>query len=236
MSYHPDLFPQPAGTTADTLQRLYRALHRAFGPQHWWPARTPFEMAVGAILTQNTAWTNVEKAIANLRQAEALNVADLHALGKERREELIRPAGLFRQKSERLKLFSAHLLDRHQGDLLRLLSQSLESARAELLAQKGIGPETADSILLYAGHHPSFVIDAYTRRVLDRLGHLPAGADYETLRRLFMHHLPSSAPLYNEFHALIVLLAKQHCRKRRPLCRECPLGKTCPVGQSNDKS
>jgi endonuclease-3 related protein len=217
--------------TTDDLLQLFERLLVHFGPRHWWPADTPFEMAIGAILTQNTAWTNVEKAIDNLRAANTLHPEPLNRLPRSELEELIYPAGFFRQKSERLQLFSAHLLDRHQGRLEQLLEHPLGEVRHELLSLKGIGPETADSILLYAGRHPSFVIDAYTRRLLDRLELLPGRGRYDELRSLFMERLPAEAPLFNEYHALIVALCKDLCRKRNPRCNACPLLKLCPTGQ-----
>ncbi|ORJ54908.1 endonuclease III domain-containing protein [Geothermobacter hydrogeniphilus] len=225
--------PENRVPTTTYLQRVYHLLFEHFGPQHWWPADTPFEMAIGAILTQNTAWTNVEKAIGNLRRADALQVAALHDLPPDELQRLIRPAGFFRQKSERLQLFTAHLIDNHQGDIRRLLAQPLAIARDELLKLKGVGPETADSILLYAGGQPSFVIDAYTRRLFGRLDRLPGDGGYDDLRRMFMESLPASAAMFNEYHALIVILCKEYCRKRRPLCGNCPLSVHCPAGSMN---
>lgn len=207
---------------------LYRKLHTHFGPQNWWPAETPFETAVGAILTQNTAWTNVEKAIANLKQAKALECSSMLKLPTNELENLIRPSGFFRQKTERLQLFCRHLAEHHEERLENLLNQDMDTARTELLALKGIGPETADSILLYAGGHASFVVDAYTRRLLERLGRLPGSGSYDDMRDLFMASLPPDATLYNEYHALIVLQCKEICRKRLPRCSDCPLVNSCP--------
>lgn len=211
------------------LTHLYQRLLTAYGPQGWWPAQTPFEMALGAILTQNTAWTNVERAIANLRQADALTPAGLRALPDGALEQLIRPSGFFNQKAARIRTLVAELDARWQGELLQLLAQPLTVARAELLALPGIGPETADSILLYAGGHPTFVVDAYTRRLGERLGVLDGGEGYEAVRHLFMDELPADAPMYNEYHALIVHHAKVYCRKT-PLCADCPLLRDCPTG------
>ncbi len=221
-----------AGDPSELLREVFDRLAGHFGPLHWWPADTPFEVLVGAILTQNTAWTNVEKAIANLKQAGALGPAELQSLSKAELEELIRPAGFFRQKAERLQLTVGHLFEQHGGLLERLLAQPLEAARTELLARKGIGPETADSVLLYAGNHPSFVVDAYTRRLFERLGILQGSEPYEEIRALFMDRLPHNADLFNEYHALIVEECKTFCRKQRPLCAACPLHTLCPVGQS----
>lgn len=207
------------------LRDIYQRLEEAYGDLAWWPADTPFEVAIGAILTQNTNWQNVEKAIANLRAAGALDTASIAALDAEELQRLLRPSGYFRQKSERLQLFCRHLLE-HHGDIETLLRQPLAAARTELLAQKGIGPETADSVLLYAGEQPSFVVDAYTRRIFGRLGLLNGGESYEEIRALFMQHLPHEARLFNQYHALIVEHAKRHCLKQ-PRCPGCPLEAIC---------
>jgi endonuclease III related protein len=167
------------------LKSYYHALFRAWGPQHWWPARTRFEVIVGAYLTQNTAWTNVEKALANLRAAHRLSVPGIRGVALEELERLIRPAGYFRQKAKRLKLFVQFLDKNYQGSLTKLFARPTEKLREELLNLHGIGPETADSILLYAGNHPVFVVDAYTRRVLARHMSLSENADYEEIRKLF---------------------------------------------------
>lgn len=214
------------------LMTIYQQLFDRYGPRHWWPAETPFEVAIGAILTQNTNWNNVEKAIANLRVADALSCEAICALSRNQLETLIRPAGFFRQKAERLQLFTAYLRDRHQGCLEKMLQQPLEPLRKELLEQKGIGPETADSILLYAGERLSFVVDAYTGRLFSRLGLLNGHEKYEQLRSIFMDRLPSQTALYNEYHALIVIQCKEHCRKR-PLCPGCPLESICNYRQQN---
>lgn len=214
------------------LSPVFDRLLAHFGPLHWWPAESPFEVVIGAILTQNTAWTNVEKAIVNLRRAETLTPEALRAAPREQLEAWIRPAGFFRQKAERLQLFVDYLFDHHDGDLGRLLAAPLPEARRELLALKGVGPETADSILLYAGGLPSFVVDAYTRRLFGRLGLLDPTAPYESIRAFFMERLPADPDLFNEYHALIVEQCKQLCRKRKPLCPNCPLQEICPFGKS----
>jgi endonuclease-3 related protein len=213
------------------LMQIFDRLAAHFGPLHWWPAQTPFEVVVGAILTQNTAWRNVEYAIANLRAAGVLSPAALRQLPRDELEALIRPAGFFRQKAERLQLCVEHLFTRHGGELAGMLAGPLASVRAELLCLKGIGPETADSILLYAGGHPSFVVDAYTRRLFTRLGLLHGDESYEAIRALFMRQLPAEVDLFNEYHALIVEECKVFCRKRRPLCPACPLLVDCPFGR-----
>jgi endonuclease-3 related protein len=214
------------------LYDIFNRLAAHFGPLHWWPAQTPFEVVVGAILTQNTAWRNVEYAIANLRAAGVLSPAALREIDRVELENLIRPAGFFRQKAERLQLFARHLFARHGGELAALLAGPLDAVRAELLACKGVGPETADSILLYAGNHPSFVVDAYTRRLFTRLGLLRGDEGYEAIRALFMKNLPHETDLFNEYHALIVEECKTFCRKRTPLCTPCPLLACCPYGQA----
>jgi endonuclease-3 related protein len=178
----------PQSNPAQEIRNYYTALSRAWGAQHWWPAETQFEVIVGAYLTQNTAWTNVERALANLRRANSLSVEGIRAVRLPRLQRLIRPSGYFRQKAARLKTFVAFLDDKYQGSLPRLFSQPTEKLREELLTLNGIGPETADSILLYAGNHPVFVVDAYTRRILDRHGIVPE-TEYEEIRQLFQTSL-----------------------------------------------
>jgi endonuclease-3 related protein len=212
----------------EKLLNLFETLAAHFGPLHWWPADSPFEVVIGAVLTQNTAWRNVEQAIAALKTAIPLAPQSLQALPCERLQERIRPAGFFRQKAQRLQLFADHLMSRHSGDLAAMLSGPLDPVRDELLSLPGIGPETADSILLYAGGRPSFVVDAYTRRLLGRLGLLSGAEKYQEIRALFMNQLPADTDLFNEYHALIVEQCKTFCRKR-PLCDACPLRAGCPA-------
>ena len=219
----------------ERLNEIFNCLLERFGPLHWWPANSPFEVVIGAILTQNTAWSNVEKAIAALKAAIPLAPSALLQLDRRCLEALIRPAGFFRQKAERLQLFAAHLLDHHGGELSAMLAGPLEQVRCELLHCKGIGPETADSILLYAGGQPSFVVDAYTRRLFTRLGLLQGDERYEEIRRLFMDHLPHNSDLFNEYHALIVEQCKRHCRVK-PLCSSCPLQTDCAAFRRGDFS
>ena len=173
------------------IRRYYDVLYRAWGAQHWWPADTRFEVIVGAYLTQNTAWTNVERALANLRRAQRLSVEGIRQVRRARLERLIRPSGYFRQKAQRLKTFVAFLDTQYGGSLDEMFAQPTAKLREELLALNGVGPETADSILLYAGNHPVFVVDAYTRRILDRHGILPQKTEYEEIRRLFQRSLES---------------------------------------------
>jgi endonuclease III related protein len=175
----------PQSSPAEEIRNYYTALYVAWGAQHWWPAETQFEVIVGAYLTQNTAWTNVERALANLRRANLLSVEGIRAVRLPRLQRLIRPSGYFRQKAARLKTFVAFLDDRYEGSLSEMFSQPTQRLREELLGLNGIGPETADSILLYAGNHPVFVVDAYTRRILDRHAILPEKSDYEEIRHLF---------------------------------------------------
>src|SRR5579864_2410549 len=179
----------PQSNPAEEILNYYTALSRAWGAQHWWPAETQFEVIVGAYLTQNTAWTNVERALANLRRANSLSVEGIRAVRLSRLQRLIRPSGYFRQKAARLKTFVAFLDDKYEGSLPRLFAQPTEKLREELLSLNGVGPETADSILLYAGNHPVFVVDAYTRRIIDRHEILPEKTDYEEIRQLFQQEL-----------------------------------------------
>jgi endonuclease-3 related protein len=220
---------------AERLIDIFNRLADHFGPLHWWPAETPFEVVVGAILTQNTAWRNVELAIVALKEAGVLSTRGLLGVGREELEKLIRPAGFFRQKAERLQLFVAYLRQHYAGDLGALLEGPLDAVRNELLTLKGVGPETADSILLYAGERPSFVVDAYTRRLLTRLGLLEGNEKYAEIRSLFMDHLPHSSELYNEYHALIVEQCKVYCRVK-PLCSDCPLKSVCTYRRNLDPS
>ena len=213
-------------TLSACLNHIFNRLLAHFGPLHWWPAESPFEVVIGAILTQNTAWRNVEVAIAALKSEAPLSVSNLLRMDRQRLEALIRPSGFFRQKAERLQLFAAHLTNHYDGDLSMMLNGPLQQVRDELLRCKGVGPETADSILLYAGDRPSFVVDAYTRRLFGRLGLLQGKESYEQIRQLFMAHLPHNSDLFNEYHALIVEQCKQFCRTK-PLCDDCPLQGNC---------
>jgi endonuclease-3 related protein len=208
--------------------RIFRRLFEEFGPQHWWPAKTPFEVIVGAILTQNTAWKNVERAVHNLRRRRLLNAGAMLRAKTSDLAQAIRPAGYFNVKTKRLKSFLEFLGKRRLGQFLKT---SLREAREELLSIKGVGPETADSILLYAAQKPIFVVDAYTRRTFSRLGLVPSNAGYEEIQRFFMRNLPRSTRLFNEYHALIVAHAKAFCRKK-PLCEPCPLQRLCRYGQN----
>jgi endonuclease-3 related protein len=211
------------------LREIYTLLYAHFGPQHWWPGDTPFEVIVGAILTQNTAWTNVEKAMGNLACAGLLEPERMRRAREERVAELVRPSGYYHLKAKKLKAFVRFLYDHHGGELSHLFETDVERLREELLAVYGIGPETADSIILYAANRPLFVVDAYTRRIAARLGLARDDASYDELQRLFMGHLPRETPLYNEYHALLVALGKNMCLKTTPRCAACPLRGLCPA-------
>jgi len=208
---------------SDRLTDVYGRLYSAFGPQHWWPADTPFEVAVGAILTQNTNWKNVEKAVNNLKRAGTLTVEGISRLSEARLAELIRPSGYFTVKARRLKNYIGYIGTHYRGDFAASLVGDFDQKRAELLSVSGIGPETADSILLYAGGHATFVVDAYTRRITARHGIARPDTPYEELRSLFMEALAPDAPFFNEYHALLVAVGKQFCRPREPRCADCPL-------------
>jgi endonuclease-3 related protein len=210
-----------------TIPQIQQILHDHFGPLHWWPAETPFEVATGAILTQNTAWTNVEKAIHNLKQAKSLSPEKLAIITPDRLALLIKPSGFFRQKAARLQNLANHLVNDWRSSLNDFCSGPLDEARDRLLSRPGIGPETADSILLYAANRPSFVVDAYTRRIFGRMGTLKGREKYDEVRCMFMQNLPNDAQLFNEYHAQIVQLAKVYCRKNKPLCFDCPLNRVC---------
>jgi endonuclease-3 related protein len=246
---NPSAFPRLRGE----ITKYYAALLSRYGPQNWWPAQSRFEVIVGAYLTQNTNWSNVEKAIANLRRARALSLKAMREIPLGKLEALIRPSGFFRQKARKLKAFIAFLDQKYSGSLTRMFAQPTEKLRAELLELDGVGPETADSILLYAGNHPVFVVDAYTRRVLERHGIVSARAHYEEIRMLIENSVGSAeaeelaakaagadprhpasrmsraarsnlAQHYNELHALIVRVGNHYCRSMAK-CAGCPLEK-----------
>lgn len=204
------------------IQEIYKKLYKAFGPQDWWPGDTPFEVAVGAILTQNTNWGNVEKAINNLKKAKALSAKSLHRMPVKKLAKLIRPAGYFNVKAKRLKFFIDFLIGDYQGSTQKLKKERIDSLRKKLLDVNGIGPETADSILLYALDKPIFVIDAYTKRALSRHKILKYDEPYEKFQELFHESLKKDVELFNEYHALFVRLGKVFCKKK-PVCEKCPL-------------
>jgi endonuclease-3 related protein len=212
------------GTTPDKLiSEIYDKLYEHFGPQNWWPAETPFETAVGAILTQSVNWKNVEVAIDNLKKEGLLEPSKILKLETDRLAELIRPSGYFNVKARKLKAFTRFLQDRHNGSIAEMSRLPLEQIRPSLLEVFGIGPETADSILLYAGNYPIFVIDAYTRRIFSRLGLVMPDIDYHELQKFIMDNFKPSVAKYNEYHALLVALGKNICKKRKAECSICPL-------------
>jgi endonuclease-3 related protein len=212
----------------ETLLDVYGRLYAAYGSQSWWPGDSAFEVIVGAILTQSAAWTNVEKALNNMKAAGALSPEAIDELPQAELARLVRPSGYYNAKARKLKAFVT-LLDRvYGGDFEAMLTAPTEELREALLSTHGIGPETADSILLYAAGRPVFVIDTYTRRTFSRLGFGPEQDTYDGWQTLFAESLPLSAPLFNEYHALIVRLAKSPCRAK-PVCGECPLSSICPV-------
>lgn len=208
------------------LFNLYDQLMARYGPQHWWPALEPFEIIVGAILTQSTAWKNVEKAIANLKSASALSPNALRRLPLAELAGIIRPCGYYNAKALKLKSLTCWLGDYYNDNLANLFAHDTDCLRQKLLTVHGIGLETADSIILYAANKPVFVIDAYTRRIIDRFGLKPAGNDYSAYQALFMDNLPPDTRLFNEYHALLVCLAKEACRKH-PACTQCCLSNLC---------
>ncbi|MEM3364243.1 MAG: endonuclease [Candidatus Micrarchaeia archaeon] len=209
------------------IRTMFNILSRTYGKQNWWPADTPFEVCVGAILTQNTSWKNVEKAIANMKRGNLLSGSAILDSPTHILEKAIKPAGFYRQKAARLKYFCRHVY----FDAIRKMS--LHDARAHLLSLKGIGRETADSILLYAFNKPIFVVDAYTKRIYGRVfeGNESTALDYEKVRTVFEKALGKSAPKYNEMHALLVEHAKKHCTKSNPKCISCPLFRMCMFGR-----
>lgn len=210
------------------LQEVYRRLLDAFGPQKWWPGDSQFEILVGAVLVQNTNWQNVERAIRNLRAADLLEPRALYELSAEELEDLIRPAGYYRVKAERLRALLRFVVERYGGSLEVMFRRPLEELRSELLGVHGVGPETADSILLYAGGMPTFVVDAYTYRIFGRHGWIDLESDYRHIQEYFHDGLPADAPMYNEYHALLVNLGKHYCKKSKPLCESCPLRPMLP--------
>jgi endonuclease-3 related protein len=204
------------------LMRIYHKLYRAYGPRHWWPGETSFEVMVGAILTQNTSWRNVEKAIQKLKGKGVLCPDGIHRLKKKELAPLIRSSGYYRIKADRLKAFVSFLFEEYDGDLKRMRRERLDQLREKLLAIRGVGPETADSILLYGLKKPIFVVDAYTKRILSWHGIISEKASYKEVQKLFMDHLPLDEKFFNEYHALFVHLGKMVCRKV-PRCDICPL-------------
>jgi len=211
---------------SQTLQSIYQQLKDVYGPQHWWPAEEPFEVMVGAILTQAAAWLNVEKAITNLKAAKALSPQAIRQLNLSELAALIYSCGYYNAKARKLKSLAHWLGEYCHDNLGRLFAIGTEELRQQLISVYGVGQETADSIILYAANKPIFVIDAYTRRIINRIGLAPASNSYTAYQALFMDNLPTDAALFNEYHALLVCLGKGVCR-HRPLCQRCCLRSIC---------
>ncbi|MFC1987365.1 endonuclease III domain-containing protein [Chloroflexota bacterium] len=224
--------PLTLKTTSQILRKLYHQLIDNYGPQHWWPADEPFEVMVGAILTQATSWLNVEKAIANLRAAEALSPRALRRLSLSDLATLIHPCGYYNAKAKKLKSLAQWLVENYDDNLDKLFAgTTIDQLRRQLLSVWGVGEETADSIILYAADKPVFVIDAYTRRIINRIGLVPDGNSYTDYQALFMDNLPADVKLFNEYHALLVCLGKNVCRTH-PLCAQCCLQNICQFGRN----
>ena len=222
-----DVFKHLFISKAALLKAIYETLYNTYGPQSWWPADTPFEVMLGAILTQNTSWSNVEKAMAGLKEVCELTPEDILSLPLDRLEEAIRPSGYFRQKTKRLIIFCEFYLEKYGGELNQMKLAHIEELRKQFLDLHGVGPETADSILLYALQKPAFVVDAYTTRLFSRLGLCEENVKYDYLRSLFIINLEHEQGMFNEYHALIVRHCKQRCSKRSPNCTDCPLVGIC---------
>jgi endonuclease-3 related protein len=214
-------------TLSDRLDEIYELLLEAYGPQHWWPAESPLEVLVGAVLTQNTNWQGVEKAMASLRRHNLLNPHKLQAMPTEDLARLIKPAGYYNLKARRLKNLIEFVTEAYSGDLESMKQTETGRLRKELLAVNGVGPETADSILLYALQKAVFVVDTYTYRVMSRHGLVGEEVRYDELQELFTQHLPLEVKLFNEYHALLVRVGKLHCQ-RKPRCQGCPLEPLLP--------
>ncbi len=207
----------------NSYQQAYSLLYDHFGPQNWWPGETVFEILVGAVLTQNTNWKNVEKAISALKEHGCLDFHIMYAMDDQVLAQLIRPAGYYNLKAARLKNLLKMIAEVYHGDLRLLTEDDVDSARENLLSVKGVGPETADSILLYCCDQPVFVVDAYTHRIFSRHNLLEEETDYHTIQQTFMDNLDHDACLFNEYHALIVQVGKEYCKKSNPRCKDCPL-------------
>jgi endonuclease-3 related protein len=205
------------------LEDIFKRLYAVFGAQHWWPADSVFEIMVGAILAQNTSWSNVSKAILNLKEKRLLTAPKLYKLSQKKLAGLIKSSGYYNLKAVRLKIFLKFFFERYGAKSKLMGSENWRSLRRQLLTVKGIGPETADSILLYALHKPVFVVDTYTKRILSRHGLIKTDADYAQLQSIFMCNLRNDAQLFGEYHALLVKLGKDYCRKQNPKCEICPL-------------
>jgi len=209
--------------TQNILLKIYNSLYDYFGPLNWWPGDSPFEIMVGAILTQNTAWSNVEKAINNLKKEYLLDPQKLYHINQEELTQFIKPSGYYNIKAQRLKNFITFFIEEHNGSVEKMFSDDGEELRRKLLKVNGIGPETADSILLYAGGKPFFVVDAYTKRIFSRHRLISEDATYHQIQEFFIQNLDQDVELYNEFHAQIVMLGKNICTSKNPNCYKCPI-------------
>lgn len=220
---------------AGLLHEVYDRLLEHYGPQGWWPAHSPFEVVVGAILTQSTAWVNVEKALASMRVSGCWSFEAIAELPTDELADVIRSSGYFNAKARKLQAFSSHVLENYGGDLDEMFAREVSDLRKELLSIYGIGDETADDIIVYAAGKPSFVMDSYTRRIVDRMGLTPEGRNpgYRSYQALFQDNLPADTALFNEYHALLDHHAKVTCTKREPRCRECCLAELCPTGSES---
>lgn len=207
----------------ERINGIYKALLKRYGPQGWWPAETALECVIGSILAQNTNWLNVEKAVKNLKNENLISVERLSLIPTSELARLIRPSGYFNQKAKRIKRFVRFVEDNYSGSLQDMFGEETYSLREKLLGVKGIGPETADTILLYAGDKPVFVVDAYTYRILSRHQLIPEETTYDEMQDVFTDLLPQDAKLFGEYHALLVKVGKEHCKKRNPICKGCPL-------------
>ncbi len=237
----------------DKTAKIYSMLEKRYGRQNWWPVtldgelmpkyvsgkrsgKHKFEIIIGAILTQNTSWKNVEKAIINLNENNLIDVSKINKTGKGKLAQLIRSSGYYNQKAKKLKEFCKYLVENYQGDLKKLFSKNTGELRRELLKIHGIGEETADSIILYAAEKPSFVADAYTKRIFSRIGVCNEKIRYNELQKLITKNIRKNTGLYNQYHALLVTLGKEICRKKEPMCNACPLNKICKYWKRNKKA
>ena len=216
----------------DLLVEIYQRLLERYGPQGWWPAESPFEVIIGAILTQSTAWVNVEKALVSMRRSGCWSFAAIAALPPDELAAVIRSSGYYNAKARKLRAFAEHVIGNYGGDLEQMFARDVAELRGELLSIHGIGEETADDIIVYAAGKPSFVMDSYTRRIVDRMGLTPGGNNpgYRSYQSLFQDNLPADTPLFNEYHALLDHHAKMTCTKREPRCHQCCLADLCPTG------
>ncbi|HKL13792.1 MAG TPA: endonuclease III domain-containing protein [Halanaerobiales bacterium] len=211
---------------SEGIKIIYEELYSIYGPQNWWPGDSRIEIIIGAILTQAVSWQNVEKAINNLKEEDLLNIKKLEQIKNDYLAELIKPSGYYNMKAKKLKSFINFTKENYNLSLDDLAKGKPKQKREELLEIYGIGPETADSILLYAFDKPEFVIDTYTKRILSRIGYVDENIQYKTLKNKIENNLKKDSKLYNEYHALLVKLAKEHCLKSSPLCEKCPLNNT----------